>query len=332
MVELKPGFNIIIGGQWGSEGKGKVAGALADQAKVVVTDCMPNAGHTFWEGDTKHVSKCVPAATVLHDIPCFIAPGAVLSRASFRQEILKAKGPVYIHANTAVVEDTDRSAEEALVKSIASTGQGAGAALARKIGRHNATVASSIPELEQYVLPPGGWIHRLRTYLAEPILVETGQGFGLSLDSRWFPHCTSRNVNVPAILDRIGGWREEHVAQVIGVIRTYPIRVGHVYDKEGDVVGDSGGHFIDQKETSWSELGLRPEITTVTKRVRRVFGFSWDQLREFLGMCNPDHLVVNFMDYLNPESAAEFQTALGYWQPVIYSDNPFDLEDRGIRL
>lgn len=335
MIELEKGLNIIIGGQWGSEGKGKVAAALAEQAVAVVSDCMPNAGHTFYDGETKHVSKTIPAAAIMNDIPAFIGPGAVIKPQAFFEEIHKARNAVFIHPRTPILRDGDAAAEGELMRRVASTGQGCSGAVMRKIRRDKSGIASHSEALRQWVCEDSDtWRALLYNELERgPVLVESGQGFDLSLDSMFFPHCTSRNINVPAILDRIGGWWGVPV-RIIGVIRTYPIRVGHVYDSDGmRILGHSGGHFSDQKEITWEQLGVDPEITTVTGRIRRVFDFSLVQMAGFVTTCRPDALVVNFADYLSMSQFEGWAAAIRTFgvSPTVYSDNPFNLADTGGR-
>jgi adenylosuccinate synthase len=75
-------------------------------------------------------------------------------------------------------------------------------------------------------------------------------------------------------------------------VRTFPIRVGNVPD------GYSGDCYPDQVETTWETLGVEPEITTVTKRVRRVFTFSDLQYAEAVSVNRPTHVFLNFCNYL----------------------------------
>jgi adenylosuccinate synthase len=74
-----------------------------------------------------------------------------------------------------------------------------------------------------------------------------------------------------------------------------PIRVG----------GDSGGCYPDQEELSWEELGLEPEVTTVTNRVRRVFTYSRAQIEESCWWCQPDLVFLNFANYMTKEETAQ---------------------------
>lgn len=86
----------------------------------------------------------------------------------------------------------------------------------------------------------------------------------------------------------------------IGVMRPYPIRVA----------GDSGDIYPDQVETSWDEIGVEPELTTVTGKIRRVFTLSRMQLRDAIEETRPDEIVINFVDYLTIHQLNEVKTLL----------------------
>jgi adenylosuccinate synthase len=79
---------------------------------------------------------------------------------------------------------------------------------------------------------------------------------------------------------------------VILVCRTYPIRVA----------GNSGPFWFDSHETSWDVLGVDPESerTTVTKKVRRVATFSFDQVRAAAQLNGATEIALTFTDYLSP--------------------------------
>ena len=83
--------------------------------------------------------------------------------------------------------------------------------------------------------------------------------------------------------------------------RSYPIRVGNT-DK-----GTSGGWYPDQQETTWEALGVEPELTTVTKRVRRVATWSWQQFTDAVRANEPDAIWLGFIgDGIAPlEQAAD---------------------------
>ncbi len=80
---------VIIGGQWGDEGKGKIVDTLSrDVDWVIRYQGGANAGHTIHIEDQKHVLHLVPSG-ILHDgVQCFLGGGMVIDPWSLRDEIL----------------------------------------------------------------------------------------------------------------------------------------------------------------------------------------------------------------------------------------------------
>jgi adenylosuccinate synthase len=115
---------------------------------------------------------------------------------------------------------------------------------------------------------------------------------------------TSRDVTTAAALSN-AGVPPQLVGDIYGSIRTYPIRVGDMYEGE-TMIGSSGPCYSDQAELSWDDLQMKSgtvhsliERTTVTNKVRRVFTFSDNQFRKFLNVCGPTKLFVNFVNHIN---------------------------------
>src|SRR5690606_5506427 len=90
---------VVLGGQAGSEGKGKIAGYLAKEFGASVANFMPNAGHT-WVGDDgrKVMVQQLPQAVVNKDALLFISAGSALEPDLLFDEIQKygAHGRVII--------------------------------------------------------------------------------------------------------------------------------------------------------------------------------------------------------------------------------------------
>ena len=86
---------VVIGTQWGDEGKGKVVDWLTDHAQGVVRfQGGHNAGHTLVIGGQKTVLHLVPSGVLRAGVTCYIGNGVVLSPAALMQEIdeLEAAG------------------------------------------------------------------------------------------------------------------------------------------------------------------------------------------------------------------------------------------------
>lgn len=302
----KSGVHAIVDGQFGSTGKGALAAYIAKHhgasLDVVVSNAGPNSGHTFYgPAGEKVVLKQLPtlavATKMFHDksIPIFLSAGAVIDPEILNKEVDKFNAPVFLSAQAAVVTQQDKDSEHSgSVAAVAGTRQGVGAAIARKVLRDPSAVVDN--------MPADMWhrnIHIIRhvpNWSGSRIGLEVSQGFSLGINSQFYPKVTSRECTVmQGLADaRIPAQR---LQQTLMVVRTYPIRVGNV---DGN---DSGGCYADQMELSWNQLGVTPETTTVTGRVRRVFTFSHKQFREALSANMPRTVMVNFMNYIQGSTA-----------------------------
>lgn len=79
---------VVIGTQWGDEGKGKVVDLLTDRASAVVRfQGGHNAGHTLVIGDKKTVLHLIPSGVLREDVQCLIGNGVVLSPVALLSEL-----------------------------------------------------------------------------------------------------------------------------------------------------------------------------------------------------------------------------------------------------
>lgn len=69
---------VVVGTQWGDEGKGKIVDVLAEQADMVVRfQGGDNAGHTVVVNGVKHVLHLLPSGVLRKEAQCIIGPGVV---------------------------------------------------------------------------------------------------------------------------------------------------------------------------------------------------------------------------------------------------------------
>jgi adenylosuccinate synthase len=309
----RTGAHVLVDGQYGSTGKGVLAAWLAFQNgdwtdtgwKGVISNAGPNSGHTFYHQGEKHVLKQLPtfavASYLLGNImPVYLSAGAIIDPEILTLEALKYPGiPIFVHPNAAVITPHDKYSEAdpaGSIAAVAGTRSGTGMALARKVMRDPSAVFSAV------------WPHDTVaniTCMAHAIdasqdryFVEVSQGFSLGINQPFYPKVTSRECTVSqAIAD--AGIPPRHVVKTYMSVRTYPIRVGNV---DGH---SSGDWYPDQHETSWEELGVEPELTTVTKRVRRVASFSQDQFEDAVRTNDPDFVFLNFLNYPGSDFALD---------------------------
>lgn len=314
-------FNCVIDGQWGSCGKGLIAGYLASRYKATVTSTnnLPNAGHTvITEDGEKFVSKVIPASAIFasrQPMRILLGPGAGFNLNRLIEEVqtcgLTSKD-LKIHPRAMVVTEEHAAIERGErgggTKHIASTMQGSGAARAERLMRGpNVRLARDFPELREYLAED--WFELTQSILGsnEMWLHEGSQGFSLGmLHGSHYPQCTSRECTVAREMTDTGV-PPQAVGDVYLVIRPYPIRVGNVIE-EGRQVGYSGDCYPDQQELTWEDIhksaGYPPhmklqEYTTVTKRLRRVFTFSMEQVKRAARVNGATKIALNFANYLD---------------------------------
>jgi adenylosuccinate synthase len=86
---------VVLGSQWGDEGKGKIVDLLTDRAAAVVRfQGGHNAGHTLVIGDEKTVLHLIPSGILRDNVMCLIGNGVVLSPAALFHELdeLESRG------------------------------------------------------------------------------------------------------------------------------------------------------------------------------------------------------------------------------------------------
>jgi len=310
------GVHCIVDGQFGSTGKGALAAYLAnhalkmDMAKYfsgAIYSGGPNSGHTCYVYDEQIVLKQLPTFAVYlylkgHIIPVYLSAGAVIDPIILREEANRyPKLPIFVHPNAAVVTELDKEAEHSgHIAAVAGTRSGTGFALARKVMRDPAAIAgNSLGNIAPNVIIQE---HRIKPELGA-YFMEVAQGFSLGINSQFYPKVTSRECTVmQGLADaRIPPRMLVHTYMAI---RTFPIRVGNV---DGH---SSGNWYFDQNETTWEKLGAQVELTTVTKRIRRVATFSLDQFYEACRANYPDTVFVSHCDYLSDDAMKDLSDTL----------------------
>lgn len=309
-----PQVYLVIDGQWGSTGKGLLAGKLAvDRGPdVVVCNFGPNAGHTFvTSSGRKIMTQQLPTGFVSPELRhLLIGPGAIIDPKILENELNafpEARDSLRIHPHAAVVLPEDKDAEKTSLIHVGSTRKGTAASAARKMSRpeKNAAtprIASEHPALQKFCVSVAEYDSIIRG--ATLMQVESAQGIELSLDRGYFyPFTTGRNVTPERVLDDCGV-PMRFLREVCMVLRTFPIRVGNEYDDKGRMIGTSGPVFPDMREMTWEEVSKIAgvpllERTTVTNKVRRIFTFSYAQLAHALWVTGPCSVFLNFANYLD---------------------------------
>ena len=308
--------DVLIGGQFGSEGKGHIAGALSKEYDLIIRVGGPNAGHTVSSKSGVYTYHQLPSGSRDCKAKIILGPGMTIDKEKLLKEISDCKiGPdrLCIDPQAMLIQPNHIERETKMRNEIASTGSGSGAAAAARIlGRTSEPprLAKDDTDLKQYTVRrpnfAGDAVSELEKNYREKkkVLLEGTQGSGLSIFNGQYPHVTSRDTNVSGCLAEVG-ISPKRVRRIIMVVRTTPIRVG---DPDGGM--HSSGEL--KNETSFKEIaeksGLdhkkvtKAEITSTTKRNRRVGWFDWELFRRSCMINTPTDIVLTFADYLSIEN------------------------------
>lgn len=294
----------MIGGQFGSEGKGKVAAHIASSEGIdICVRCGgPNSGHSFIQPDgSRLLLRQIPTGVIRSKTRVLIPAGGLIDLEVLRTEIEMFSldsSRVGVDRNAMVIEPSDRKKESALGlrDRISSTLSGVGSAVSRRALR-----GSDVRLARDLDFP---WLKSLITDVAaecntaldedRKVLIEGTQGFGLSLyHSSSYPKTTSRDTSAAGFLSEVG-LSPLRVDQIVAVFRTFPIRVA----------GDQAGPLYN--ETTWEAIERESgyprsirEFTTVTNKLRRVGEFDWDLARYSTERNRPTRIAVMGFDYLD---------------------------------
>lgn len=297
--------DVLVGGQYGSEGKGNISAYLAHEYDLLVRVGGPNAGHKVYEEPKPYTHHQLPSGTRRCEVPLLIGPGATIDIKKLLKEIAECEvsaDRLHIDPNTMVISDEDIALENEGADTIGSTKQGVGAAMARRIyGRlqpNTPLLAGDIPELKPYL---SSALKILTDTFSRNghVLLEGTQGTGLSLYHGPYPHVTSRDTTVSGCLAEVG-IPPNRVRRVIMVCRTYPIRVK---SPEGGTSGPMS------QQTTYEEISRRSgkdvnelrrtEMTSTTYRQRRIGEFEWDLLLKSTLLNGPTDIALTFVDYIS---------------------------------
>jgi adenylosuccinate synthase len=253
---------VVLGTQWGDEGKGKIVDLLTEDAKYVVRyQGGHNAGHTLVIDGEKTVLHLIPSGILRNNVKCIIGNGVVLSPDALLKEMgeLEARGvpvrerlflseacPLILPYHIAL----DAAREKARgKKAIGTTGRGIGPAYEDKAARRGLRVgdlfdkeafAEKLKEvmeedtlakvMEQADILTGMVIDVTQELddarkRDDKIMFEGAQGTLLDIDHGTYPYVTSSNTTAGGVAAG-SGFGPRHLGYVLGIAKAYCTRVG----------------------------------------------------------------------------------------------------------
>ncbi len=285
--------SIIIGLQYGDEGKGKVTNCMIRNNKIhSFTHCVrynggPNAGHTIYHNNKKLVTHQVPTG-IIYGLKCVIGPNCALDIKKLQDEIdmLKNHGIQNIEENLKISFNTHiiqpkHINEDVSTDKIGSTGCGMRPVYRDKYNRSGLRVdkdyniGTKICGCE--VIDPYVFLNKDGT----KILFEGAQGFELDINWGKYPFVTSSQCDTGMIVSC--GYSFRKIKNVYGIAKIYNTYVGAMDYQPND-----------EKLIKLQKLG--EEFGSTTNRKRQCNWLNLDELLRSININSVTDLIINKCD------------------------------------
>ena len=308
---------VVIGAQWGDEGKGKIVDYLSDEADLVVRfSGGANAGHTIVTGDITYKLHLIPSGIVYPETKVVLGTGMVIDPQSLFDELdtitsqgIDWKNRVFISDRAHLVlpsyKKMDLELEKGRRSPIGTTGRGIGVTYSQKAQREgirvcdlgDPTFLKTLNKSELDFLEP--FIERITdmmvdmasfmdSYKDKKVLFEGAQGILLDLDIGTYPYVSS-GYAAAAGAALGGGIGPGAIDKVFGVFKAYSTRVGN---------GPFPSEFLQERDGELEEYirDLGREYGVTTGRPRRCGYLDVVALKYACRTNSIDHLVLTHID------------------------------------
>lgn len=284
---------VVVGGQYGDEGKGKILSYLAvhDKPDVIARGGVgPNAGHQVKYLGKLYSLRLVPSGFINREARLLIGAGVLVNPDVFLKEVddfeLGTRCGIDKRATLITKEHIEIDGASANSAKIGTTKTGCGPAAAARVSRTAAFVGEE-ERLKPYITDVVKEVNS-----AKNLLVEGTQGFMLSNLYGTYPFVTSKDISASTICADIGlGPRK--VNDVVMVSKAYTTRVGN-------------GPFPGEIETDEAKgLGFQ-EYGTVTGRARRTSKeLHFDDLKFAATVNSANYIAITKLDVKYPGCAGK---------------------------
>ena len=246
---------VVIGAQWGDEGKGKIVDYLANEAQIIVRYAGgANAGHTIVIGGEEYALHLIPSGIFYPDKITVLGAGMVIDPKALFEEIemleergIDTRGRIFISDRAHLVLpkyiEIDKERDAARKKPIGTTGRGIGIAYSMKSDRDGIRIADltwkeKLDELDKgdrdFLAPYTGRLLSMSVDLSaylmhrknSQVLFEGAQGTLLDLDLGTYPYVSS-GISCAAGAAMGGCIGPRAIDKVLGVFKAYSTRVGN---------------------------------------------------------------------------------------------------------
>ena len=285
--------DIVVGGQGGDEGKGKICAYLAINGDYDYSIRVggPNAGHTIFFNDKIYTLKTMPGGFVNKRAKLVLGAGTYIITDWLEKEIALtgAANRLIIDPHAVIIEPRHTASERAdarMMGKIGSVGTGLGAAVRDRIDRKPLRFAKDEPRLKKYIKDVPELLNKALAK-GSRMLLEGTQGMKLSNLHGEYPFVTSRDTTASTFLGE-AGLGPKYAGEVYAVFKPYVTRVGP---------GMVANEIKDKKVLSRYHTAGR-EVGSVSGRLRRVGGFDMGVARQTVSINSATRLAITHIDLL----------------------------------
>ncbi len=337
---------VVIGAQWGDEGKGKIVDYLADQSDVVIRfSGGANAGHTIVTERDTYKLHLVPSGIIYPGTTVILGTGMVIDPEALFSELdmlteqgVDWNGRVLVSDRAHVVlpryKRDDIELEKKRRNPIGTTGRGIGITYANKALREGIRIGDLLEEsimktleeedrsfLERHIERIRPMVIDIASFVAankrKQILYEGAQGILLDLDIGSYPYVSSGS-SAAAGASLGGGIGPRAIDRVIGVFKAYNTRVGNG-PFPTEFREDRHKELVDKIRETGREYGV------TTGRPRRCGYLDLVALRYACRTNSIDSLALTHLDVY--DTLKEFQVCVAYrWNGGQTEDFPTSIE------
>ena len=322
---------VVMGAQWGDEGKGKIVDYLAQDAKYVVRFAGgANAGHTIVVDGKKYALHQVPSGILYQDKSVFLGSGMVIEPEALFNELkmlsengINWEGRVFIsdraHITLPGYRKMDKERDAARKRPIGTTGRGIGTTYSQKAERDGIRLAdldweekwndlddSDKEFLNQYkeklISMRVDIASKMYEFKNENILFEGAQGAMLDIDSGTYPYVSSGASGSYGAASG-SGIGPRAIDKVYGVFKAYQTRVGNG-PMPTEFNEDSESELCDYVRKTGNEFGV------TTGRARRCGYLDLVALRYACHVNSIDSLVLTHLDVY--DQMEEIEACIAY--------------------
>lgn len=308
---------VIIGAQWGDEGKGKIVDYLAEDAKYVVRySGGPNAGHTIVVDGKQFALHQVPSGILYKNKTVFLGSGMVIDAEALFNELQMLKdngidweGRVFISDRAQLIlpkyRTMDKERDAQRKRPIGTTGRGMGIAYAEKAHRDGVRLADldwadKMAEFDgedleyinkykdQLLSMRVDLVAKMHEFRKDNILFEGAQGAMLDIDSGTYPFVSS-GTSCAAGACTGSGIGPHQIDKILGVFKAYQTRVGNG-PMPTEFNNESEGELCQYVRDTGREYGV------TTGRARRCGYLDLVALRYACRVNSMDGLVLTHLD------------------------------------